>query len=194
VAATNMNLKEAVRQGRFRQDLYYRLNVVPVHLPPLRERREDIPMLVDHFLEKYNRENGKHVTKISREVLDHLLAYSWPGNVRELENCIEHAVVMSPGNTLSIGLLSIEVLTDASVRMPRQGSEGVEGELQMLLDRHYKTAEDAAGAREGLHGMIERLIISQALAEGMSQRTLAAKLGLSRTTLRKRLQEYGIDS
>ena len=202
VAATNTDLKEAIRQGRFRQDLYYRLNVVPLHLPPLRERREDIPMLVDHFLEKYNRENGKTVTKISREVLDHLLAYSWPGNVRELENCIEHAVVMSPGNTLSASLLPTEVLAGAS-RDRRQKAaiagqplnpQSMEGELQVLLDRCYKTAEDAAGAKEGLHGLIERLIISRALAEGMSQRTLATKLGLSRTTLHKRLQEYGIDS
>jgi Nif-specific regulatory protein len=202
VAATNTDLKEAIRQGRFRQDLYYRLNVVPIHLPPLRERREDIPMLVDHFLEKYNRENGKTVTKISREVLDHLLAYSWPGNVRELENCIEHAVVMSPGNTLSASLLPAEVLAGTSGERRQKtviagqpfDPQSVEGELQMLLDRYYKTAEDAAGAREGLHGLIERLIISRALAEGMSQRTLAAKLGLSRTTLRKRLEEHGIDS
>jgi Nif-specific regulatory protein len=201
VAATNTDLKETIRQGRFRQDLYYRLNVVPIHLPPLRERREDIPMLVDHFLEKYNRENGKTVTKISREVLDHLLAYSWPGNVRELENCIEHAVVMSPGNTLSASLLPAEVLAGASgERKPNaviagqpSNPQSVEGELQMLLDRNYKTAEEAAGAREGLHGLIERLIISRALAEGMSRRTLATKLGLSRTTLHKRLQQYGIE-
>jgi Nif-specific regulatory protein len=202
VAATNTDLKEALRQGRFRQDLYYRLNVVPIHLPPLRERREDIPMLVDHFLEKYNRENGKHVTKISREVLDHLLAYSWPGNVRELENCIEHAVVMSPGNTLSASLLPAEVHAGA----PRNGKaktagtgqpfhpQSLAGELQVLLDRCYQTAEEAAGAGEGLHALIERLIISRALAEGMSQRALAARLGLSRTTLRKRLQEYGLNS
>jgi Nif-specific regulatory protein len=208
VAATNTNLKAAVRQGRFREDLFYRLNVVPIHLPPLRERREDIPMLVDHFLEKYNRENGKSVTKISREVLDHLLAYSWPGNVRELENCIEHAVVMSPGHTLSASLLSVEVLEPVvGSRTPAVGARHpttdhrlpttdyrppVEAELEVLLERHYRTAEDSAGAREELHGLIERIIISRALSEGMSQRTLAAKLAISRTTLRKRLQEYGL--
>ncbi len=151
VAATNTDLKEVIRQGRFRQDLYYRLNVVPIHLPPLRERREDIPMLVDHFLEKYNRENGKTVTKISREVLDHLLAYSWPGNVRELENCIEHAVVMSPGKTLSISLLTAEVLNGASDGPAHRGPlslDGLQGDLQVLLERYYKTAEESAGARE----------------------------------------------
>jgi Nif-specific regulatory protein len=202
VAATNTDLKAALRQGRFRQDLYYRLNVVPIHLPPLRERREDIPMLVDHFLEKYNRENGKTVTKISREVLDLLLAYSWPGNVRELENCIEHAVVMSPGSTLSARLLPAEVRTGAADERRSKTSgtgqpfhgQGVDEELQTLLERWYRTAEDAAGAEKGLHGLLERLIISRALAEGMSQRTLAAKLGLSRTTLHKRLQEHGLES
>ena len=159
-------------------------------------------MLVDHFLEKYNRENGKTVTKISREVLDHLLAYFWPGNVRELENCIEHAVVMSPGNTLSASLLPAEVLAGASgderhkaaVAGQPFNQPSMEGDLQALLDHYYKTAEDAAGARENLHGVIERLIISRALAEGMSQRTLAVKLGLSRTTLHKRLRDYGIDA
>jgi len=195
VAATNTDLKEAIRQSRFRQDLYYRLNVVPIHLPPLRERREDIPMLVDHFLEKYNRENGKTVTKISREVLDHLLRYSWPGNVRELENCIEHAVVMSPGKTLSISLLPGEVLnsaSDASARRRPPSPDGLQGDLQMLLERYYKTAEESAGAREELHRLIERVLISRALSNGMSQRTLAAKLGLSRTTLHKRLRECGL--
>jgi len=197
VAATNTNLKQAIQQGRFRQDLYYRLNVVPIHLPPLRERREDIPMLVDHFLEKYNRENNKTVTKISREVLDHLLAYSWPGNVRELENCIEHAVVMSPGNTLSISLLPAEILDgapDGPAHWGPASPDGLQGDLQMLLERYYKTAEESAGAREELHRLIERIIISRALSDGMSQRTLAAKLGLSRTTLRIRLREYGISS
>ncbi|MBN1506907.1 MAG: sigma 54-interacting transcriptional regulator [Sedimentisphaerales bacterium] len=197
VAATNTDLKEAIRQGRFRHDLYYRLNVVPIHLPALRERREDIPMLVDHFLEKYNRENGKTVTKISREVLDHLLAYSWPGNVRELENCVEHAVVMSPGKTLSMTLLPAEILNGTSggpARWRQPSPDALQSDLRMLLDRYYKTAEEAAGAREELHRLIERIIISRALGEGMSQRTLAAKLGLSRTTLHKRLQEYGLGS
>jgi DNA-binding NtrC family response regulator len=117
--------------------------------------------------------------------------------VRELENCIEHAIVMSPGNTVSMSLLPTEVLDNAPAKVIRHGSSAggvMEGELEALLERHYKTAEDSARAREQLHACIERIIITRALAEGMSQRTLAAKLGLSRTTLRKRLQEYGIDS
>jgi Nif-specific regulatory protein len=196
VAATNTDLKEAIRQGRFRQDLYYRLHVVPIHLPPLRERREDIPLLVDHFLEKYNRENSKNVTKISREVLDRLLEYSWPGNVRELENCIEHAVVMSPGKTLSLSLLPAEILADNSSRPVRSGlpARGTEDEMRALIERLYKTPEESVGAMGQLHELTERIIISAALEAGMSQRTLAAKLGISRTTLRKRLETYGLDS
>lgn len=200
VAATNKDLKEAIREGKFRQDLYYRLHVVPIHLPPLRERREDIPLLVDHFLEKYNHENGKSVTKITREVLDRLLEYAWPGNVRELENCIEHAVVMSPGNTLTTSLLPSEIQARSGGRRTedrgRHGpasSADLEAQIRVLIERTYPTAEDSATAREQLHAAIERTIIARALAEGMSQRTLAAKLGLSRTTLRKRIEEYGVD-
>ena len=195
VAATNMDLKEAIREGKFRQDLFYRLHVVPIHLPPLRDRREDIPLLVDHFLEKYNRENRKSVTKITRDVLDRLLEYSWPGNVRELENCIEHAVVMSPGATLTASLLPAEILSNASPGPGRgpSGRANLEAEVRALIERSYETAEDSAAAREQLHALIERTIIVRALAEGMSQRTLAMKLGLSRTTLRKRIDEYGIE-
>ena len=196
VAATNTDLKEGIRQGRFRQDLYYRLHVVPIHLPPLRERRQDIPLLVDHFLEKYNKENSKSVTKISREVLDRLLGYSWPGNVRELENCIEHAVVMSPGETLSASLLPEEILTSslAGAVVGPPNPDALAGELRRLVERTYQTPEDAVGAVAELCGMIERIIISRAISGGLSQRTLAAKLGISRTTLRKRLQEYGLDT
>jgi len=97
IAATNLDLQEEVRKGTFREDLYYRLNVVTVYLPPLRNRRDDIPLLIDHFLDRYNRENNRNVHKISRELLNTLMRYPWPGNVRELENAIERAVVLAPG-------------------------------------------------------------------------------------------------
>src|SRR5688500_1637647 len=99
IAATNIELKEAVKQGAFREDLYYRLAVVPIELPPLRDRREDILPLAQHFIEKYNEENSRQVSEhIAPEVLALLEAYSWPGNVRELENAIERAVVIAPEN------------------------------------------------------------------------------------------------
>jgi DNA-binding NtrC family response regulator len=95
IAATNKNLMEEIRKGAFREDLYYRLNVIPIFVPPLRERKDDIPQLASHFLQKFSREKGKEVTSISPEVMEILLAHSWPGNVRELENVIEHAIIIA---------------------------------------------------------------------------------------------------
>ncbi|GHT57429.1 hypothetical protein FACS1894109_09510 [Spirochaetia bacterium] len=95
IAATNRNLEEEVKAGRFREDLYYRLNVFPLQIPPLRERKSDIVLLADHFTGKYAEKNGKHIKRISTPAIDLLTSYSWPGNVRELENCIERAVILS---------------------------------------------------------------------------------------------------
>jgi DNA-binding NtrC family response regulator len=105
IAATNINLHVLVREGKFREDLFYRLNVISVDLPPLRSRSEDVPLLVTRFLEKFSRENGKSVTSISPEALRPLMDYGWPGNVRELENVIERAVVLSNGPTVGIELI-----------------------------------------------------------------------------------------
>lgn len=105
IAATNENLKDLVRQGKFREDLFYRLNVISVDLPPLRSRREDIPLLVNHFLERYSTENAKPVHTISPEAMRPLMDYEWPGNVRELENVMERAVVLSSRQTVGVDLL-----------------------------------------------------------------------------------------
>ena len=105
IAATNINLHVLVREGKFREDLFYRLNVISVDLPPLRSRSEDVPLLVTRFLEKFSRENGKSVMHISPEALRPLMDYGWPGNVRELENVIERAVVLSNGPTVGIELI-----------------------------------------------------------------------------------------
>src|SRR5437588_782590 len=110
IAATNVDLKAAVKEGRFRDDLYYRLNVITVDLPPLRERREDIPLLADHFMKKFAQENSKSVKQITPEALRPLMDYEWRGNVRELENVIERAVVLSTSNTIGLELLPDEVL------------------------------------------------------------------------------------
>jgi DNA-binding NtrC family response regulator len=102
IAATNRELVKEIKEGRFRQDLYYRMNVVGVHLPPLRERREDIPLLVEHFVKKYNAEMGKHCVRVSDEAMKRLVAYEWKGNVRELQNVIERAVIFAEGATIEV--------------------------------------------------------------------------------------------
>jgi DNA-binding NtrC family response regulator len=110
IAATNVELRQMVREGRFREDLFYRLNVITIELPPLRQRKEDIPLLVEHFLKKYAEENDRPVRSITPEALRPLMAYSWPGNVRELENVIERAVVLSSGVEISADLLPDSML------------------------------------------------------------------------------------
>jgi DNA-binding NtrC family response regulator len=110
IAATNIDLRQLVREGRFREDLFYRLNVITIELPPLRQRREDIPLLVQFFLKKYAEENDRPVRRITPEALRPLMSYSWPGNVRELENVIERAVVLSSGPDITIDLLPDNLL------------------------------------------------------------------------------------
>jgi DNA-binding NtrC family response regulator len=105
IAATNVDLRQMVREGKFREDLFYRLNVITIDLPPLRQRREDIPLLVEHFLQKYSEENGRPKQRITTEALRPLVSYSWPGNVRELENTIERAVVLSSDSDIGVDLL-----------------------------------------------------------------------------------------
>jgi len=110
IAATNIDLRQSVREGRFREDLFYRLNVITIELPPLRQRKEDIPLLVDFFLKKYAEENDRPVRNITPEALRPLMSYSWPGNVRELENVIERAVVLSSGTNIGMDLLPDSLL------------------------------------------------------------------------------------
>ncbi len=126
IAATNVDLKRMVAEGRFRDDLYYRLCVITISIPPLRERREDIPLLAEHFVRLYASENNKKITGLHPDVLRALLDYGWPGNVRELENAIERAVVLCPGGTIGVELLPETVLqpdrSELPVRLPENGS------------------------------------------------------------------------
>ena len=133
IAATNRDLKQMVKDGRFQEDLYYRLHVIPIELPPLRERREDIPVLVDHFVAKHRQRTGKHIDGVDDEAAKALQQYDWPGNVRELENTIERAVVLAAGpvlTTVSISLLGGAAAPSSglpSLRL-RQNNEWVERE------------------------------------------------------------------
>jgi Nif-specific regulatory protein len=193
VAATNRNLREEMRQGRFREDLFFRLNVIPIALPPLRERRMDIPPLVYSFLEKFNGANAKSVSRLSQDVLDLLLEYPWPGNVRELENCIERMVVMSPGETLSANLLPDEILSCRTERARRQSDASPDAEgLRRMVAAFCRDRGELARVREDLVRIVEETVITSAMQPGLNQRDLARKLGLSRMTLRKKMRQHGI--
>ncbi len=149
-AATNRDLRQMVVEGKFQEDLFYRLNVIPITIPPLRERREDIPALVDHFLQKHSHRTGRRIDRMEDGVLATLQQYDWPGNVRELENTIERAVVLSPGSVISaravsvIGALSSQPTSLPSLKL-RQNIEWVEREtIRRALDSAAGVKKDAA--------------------------------------------------
>lgn len=166
LAATNENLSDAVREGKFREDLFYRLSVVPLHIPPLRERKEDIPLLVEHFLLKYNKRTKKSINSISPEVKKALMEYDWPGNIRELENTIERAVVLSKGNNIEIeDLMYHGISASSSFLNPVGGKfrtlEKIEKEyIKAILQAQYgnksKTAKILGIDRKTLWAKIKR--------------------------------------
>src|SRR5437899_4735724 len=150
IAATNRDLRQMVAEGRFQEDLFYRLNVIPIHLPPLRERRDDIPALIDHFVRKHAQRTGRRVERIDDGVLTELQQYDWPGNVRELENTIERAVVLSPGANISAHSISVlGASTPQTTGLPtlklRQNIEWVEREtIRRALENAGGVKKDAA--------------------------------------------------
>ena len=109
IAATSRNLGELVQGGHFRPDLYYRLRVIPIHLPPLRQRKDDFPLLINHFIDHFNQKMGKRIRGVNEEAMSALLNYEWPGNIRELEHAIEHAMVLTHGNTIELLELPVEL-------------------------------------------------------------------------------------
>ncbi len=196
VAASNRDLLNEVETNDFREDLYYRLNVVPIHLPPLRERPEDIPELIGHFLTYYNEENDRYVTHIDPKALQLLQNYHWPGNVRELQNYVERSVVMATGDELTCELLPDNVLRGPKSRgtaRPRAA------DLESLTFELVQQGLASAGPQEdNLHAKVvnrvERELIAQVMTSCDSIQTKAAtKLGINRNTLHKKLKEYGLD-
>lgn len=196
VAATNVDLQEEVAKGTFREDLFYRLNVVPIYLPPLRNRREDVPRLIDYFLDKYNALNGRSLHKISRDMLSILMRYPWPGNVRELENAIERAVVLSRSEEFTEDLLPLNIRMFAQQRRQNQPTESMETLVGKLSDQAIADYE----LREGqIHSLvidqIEAALIERALARCNGVKTKAADfLGINRNTLNKKVKELGIET
>ncbi len=159
VAATNVDLKEAVRSGTFREDLYYRLNVVPIEVPPLCERITDVPLLVDHFLRRYSREFNKRVDALSRDALAALKEYRWPGNVRELENVIERCVVLTEGPVVQLNDLPLDVLLPdhrlevrQAERLPlKQAAEQFERQVVLRIMERVKGNQSEAARILGVH-------------------------------------------
>jgi DNA-binding NtrC family response regulator len=202
IAATNKNLEEAVKEGRFREDLFYRLNVIPIGLPPLRERREDIVLLAEHFLAEFGREFKRTVTGFSREAQAAMVAYDWPGNVRELKNAIERALILGSGEHLGLHDMAFSptLLKDSSGQVkieerwhqpeiPDQfhsaspGEDGADGEKYFSLPESGMVLED-----------LELDLLKQALKKtGGNQTKAAVLLGLSRDALRYRMKKFGLD-
>lgn len=195
IAASNRDLLEEVEAGRFREDLYYRLNVVTVYIPPLRERREDIPELVGYFLRYYNEKNRRHVPFIHPDAMRALQAYDWPGNVRELQNYIERAVILAPGDEITCDLLPDAVVGRQAPRL---------GYRRRDLDRIVRDLVSTALAQfpptkgnlyEEVVGRVERELIRQVMERCHHiQIKAAARLGLNRNTLRKKLKDWGMEA
>jgi len=170
IAAASRDIEALIAEGRFREELFYRLNVVTIHLPPLRSRRADIPPLVEHFLNHYAKENRKAIAGVSREAMDLLMKYDYPGNVRELENLIERAVVIARGSLLT---------TDDLPVLLRSGPPSPSSHLSITLPDMIKS--------------LEREVIARALRDtGGNQSRAAAVLGLTERTLRYKLKKYGM--
>jgi transcriptional regulator with PAS, ATPase and Fis domain len=196
IAASNRDLLADVELGRFREDLYWRLNVVPIHIPPLRDRREDIPELVTHFLNEYNEVNDRYVSHVDPEALAKLEAYDWPGNVRELQNYIERAVVMADSDVLTVELLPETVL--GGRRMRRRKSAAPPDFKTLTADVVQLGLASLDSEESGLHGHIvnsvERELIAQVMRACNNIQTKAAtRLGINRNTLHKKLKEYDLD-
>jgi len=181
IAATNRDLRRLIAEGTFREDLYYRLKVVTISLPPLRERRDDIPLLVAHFVERFRRETERPITGVTPDAMSALLDYAWPGNVRELENAIEHAFVRCIGTEIALAHLPPEVR--GASRRPEAETESRNGGLEVAPGQ----------AAPGAPGSGERERIIQTLNETRWNRAEAARrLGLSRVSLWRKIRQYGI--
>jgi len=195
IAASNRDLLEEVEANRFREDLYYRLNVVTIYLPPLRERRDDIPLLVGHFLRIYNEQNMRHVPHVQPKAMEMLCQYEWPGNVRELQNYIERAVVLAPGDELTCDLLPEAVLGQKPRRIGRTRPANLEALVSELVQQGVAAAgPQGDNLYASVVNRVERELIVQVLAACDNVQTKAAdRLGINRNTLRKKLEEYGLE-
>jgi len=176
IAATNRNLEEALKQGRFREDLYYRLNVIPIFIPPLRDRKEDIPLLIDHFIKKFCKENNKPTMRISEKAMELCMNYEWPGNVRELENAMENAVVLGEGDVILPEFLPLNIYNHRNHTLRSDF-------LNKMPDESYRKKMEYA----------ERLVIKDAIDQAGGNKSIAAKnLKISLRTMRYKIKKHNL--
>jgi two-component system response regulator PilR (NtrC family) len=175
IAATNCDLKLMMEAGKFREDLYYRLHVINIYLPPLRQRKEDIPVLAQHFLVKYGEENNKRGLELAAEALDLLMDYHWPGNVRELENVMERAVVLATGPRIGTDLIPDHVRTAPAFQIPK-----------------FVVPPEGISFKDVITSVEKRLIESTLEAAGGVQKRAAELLGIKPTTLNEMIKRYEI--
>ncbi len=195
VAATNRDLVDEIETGRFRDDLYYRLNVVPIYLPPLRERTSDVPLLVEFFLRKYAETNRRPLPQIQPEVLELLQKYEWPGNVRELQNYIERALVFASDNMLTPDLFPPHVRGVAEARLAKSKYRSYEMMCRDLVQMALYGSSETDNLHERIVSTIERELIQQVLkTSGGTQTKAAMRLGINRNTLHKKMTELGLDA
>lgn len=176
IAATNVDLAKAVQDGNFREDLYYRLNVIPMHLPPLRDRIDDIPLLLEHFLEKFNRRLGKSVKRVAPEGVAALMGHHWPGNIRELENLMERSVLLADGDTIQV--------SDMPGLRFAGGAEADADDLDGMGLKEYVRVHTAKLERARIRRVLD--------AEDGNVTRAARRLGISRKSLQTKMKEYGL--
>ncbi|MEW6326852.1 MAG: sigma-54 dependent transcriptional regulator [Thermodesulfobacteriota bacterium] len=176
IAATNKNLEEAVKAGQFREDLYYRLNVIPIHVPPLRERANDIPLLVHHFLEKFNKSKKKNIKSISKEVMQCFMSYDWPGNVRELENMIERLIILANDDKITIRDLPERLLAHRKKETAQP-------------QKHNLLPEEGLYLHAAVNEFEKNLILQALDRAGWVKNKAAQLLNLNRTTLIEKMKK-----
>jgi DNA-binding NtrC family response regulator len=180
IVASNRNLEEAVRAAKFRQDLYFRLAIIPVNLRPLREHKEDIPSLLQHFIQHYNQKFRKNIQSLTKEADELLMNYDWPGNIRELKNAIERVMILADGNRVAAKYLPIRISEGMSLPM-RAGEGDANGAVQL------------PPGGMSLYN-VEKELIRQALDQARGNKTTAARLlRITRDTLRYKVKKYKLD-
>jgi len=194
LAATNKNLEKEVEAGRFREDLYYRLKVISIELPPLRDRLDDVPALVNYFVGRFSEEYGKSVHYVADQTIHKLQSYAWPGNVRELENCLRRAVLICKGDVLLAEHVQFEADREHA---PQAGTQedlirDLKGRAKGLVEEILRMADQSAHAN--LIDLVEEALVARALEEcGYNQVRTARMLGISRNTLRHRIKKYDLE-